>query len=94
MGTPLSPTGDPWSALYSQSVASGPSNTEDAGWTVDGPDKSMGVQLKGLSIARGGKEILQVSPRSNGHNLSLRYSSHISSILITPNPTQLRSISL
>jgi hypothetical protein len=37
---------------------------DDAGWTVDGPDRALGVQLKGLSVSRGGKRILEVRVES------------------------------
>jgi hypothetical protein len=41
----------------------GPS-ADDAGWTVDGPDRALGVQLKGLSVSRGGKSIVEVRVES------------------------------
>ena len=51
-----------WDPVRSDVTAKGDlgPSADDAGWTVDGPDRGLGVQLKGLSVSRGGKSIVEV----------------------------------
>jgi hypothetical protein len=54
---------DPVRTAGTANMDLGPS-ADDAGWTVDGPDRALGVQLKGLSVSRGGKSIVEVRVES------------------------------